>query len=780
MNILFAASEAEPFAKTGGLADIIGSLPSEIATLVKEKHQGKVACVLPKYSAIDTTKFPLERLPGRFLVPVGDSFEEGIVWVYKKSNGVKNLSIYFIENKKYFDRKGLYHEGGKDYPDNAERFIFFSRSILEFCKFVRFKPAIIHCHDWQTGLVPAMLKHNYATDPYFSQTKTVFTIHNLAYQGLFPKDSLPLAHLPWSTFVTEKLEYFGSVSTLKAGIVYSDKVTTVSPTYAKEILTVPEMGKGMTGVIQDRVKDFSGILNGISYNEWNPEKDPHLAQNYSLKSKDLLIEKKKCKEDLQKAMGLPVDANIPLIGVVSRLDRQKGFHYLAPLLEKISLDKIDCQWAILGVGDNTIENELSVLAIKYPNLFKVHFDFSPEVAHKIYAGSDFFFMPSEFEPCGLSQMIALKYGAVPLVSPRGGLLDTIEDWDDKKSKGTGFISKEVSVSGFTDLLKRALEVFKQPYVLEKLIKNGMAQDFSWGTRALSYLKLYESCFSFRKKIIKKGRSWIDGKMILWTLLLTLLISLLFILRSEGTKVLDLNRDALVLEVFSRTDLDPAQVPELEEKLKTFSEVKTVVVTSPEESLNKLENDPNLGIDLNWLKQKKEQLKNSNTILPWSYDCHLSEWDEAHLTGLIKKIEEIRLGGNSVNPILEIHYDKERWSFALSLKNYLKWINTVLFLSTFLLLTGFVGPFIDWVRTTENQTPLMELGRQELFKKYGQLLVLAVVCGMGVHAMIVVAYALSFSPSVWSFQFVEFIPLEMFYALLFLLNSRKSIGTEVEL
>ncbi len=758
MNILFAASEGEPFVKTGGLADIIGSLPWEIASLVNEKHQGKVCCVLPKYSSIPTSQFPLERLPGRFLVPVGDSFEEGIVWVYKK-NGGRTVPVYFIENKKYFDRKGLYHEGGKDYPDNAERFIYFSRAVLECAKFIRFKPSVIHCHDWQTGLLPALLKQHYSSDPYFIQTKTVFTIHNLAYQGVFPQETLKLAGLPLGAFVAEKLEYFGSLSTLKAGIVYADKVTTVSPNYAQEIVTIPDMGKGLTGVIKNRAKDFSGILNGISYAEWNPEKDSALVQNYSLKSKDLLDEKKKCKKDLQLAFGLPPEENVPLIGVVSRLDRQKGFHILASLLEKISQEKIRCQWVILGVGDHQIENELSVLSIQYPALFKVHFDFNPALAHKIYAGSDLFFMPSEFEPCGLSQMIALRYGAVPMVSPRGGLLDTIRDWESRSLEGTGFIAKDVSVASFYELLLKALDVYKIFNVWEKLVRNGMAQDFSWGPRAQSYLELYESCFTFRKKMLKKIKPLVDKKMIFWTFLVSLLFSLLFILRSEGVKVLNLNRDALVLEVYSKTNLEVPDYFQIGEKLKLFPEIKTVVTTSAEESVKKLENDPNLNLDLMWINQKKNEVNASNSILPWSYACSLNKINQDQFQALIKKIEELKLENNS-SPVWEVHYDKERWSYIENLSRTVRWINFIIF-------TGSAGLCFALARSLAQG--FRKRGEEDSgIKKYAWFFFISILCALGVHAILWFAYLFAFEPPNGGFVFGKFMPLEIIYAFIILI------------
>ncbi|MBI3012186.1 MAG: glycogen/starch synthase, partial [Elusimicrobia bacterium] len=303
MNIVYVASEENPFAKTGGLADVLGSLPQSAA----EANGGgktKVLTFLPKYAAVDTQRYPLRPVGGEISVPIGPRLEKGQVWTLTQPlETAPNVKSYFIENRKYFDRPTLYGYGSDDFKDNNERFTFFARGVLEFCKNIGFAPDILHCHDWQTGLIPAYLKIVYHSDPFFQRTRTIFTIHNIAYQGIFPAKTVALAGFPDSEFTPEKLEYYGQLSMLKAGILYADKVTTVSPTYAREVVENPNFGRGMDGLLRERQHDFVGILNGLDYGEWNPAQDSYLAGTFSPRSKNWSAQKKKCKADLQKQIG---------------------------------------------------------------------------------------------------------------------------------------------------------------------------------------------------------------------------------------------------------------------------------------------------------------------------------------------------------------------------------------------------------------------------------------------------------------------------------------------
>lgn len=489
MNILTVASEAEPFVKTGGLADVFGSLPNALARL-KKSNAYHVAALLPKYSQIDEKKYPMELLPGTLRIPIGGKIEEGLIWRLKEQKN-KNAVYYFIENKKYFHRSALYQDEFGDFKDNDQRFIFLSRAVFEFAKQINFKPELIHSHDWQTGLVPAYLKTLYANDPFFSKTKTIFTIHNIAYQGLFPKETFNLTGLAPEEFVSEKCEYYGKVSFLKAGIVYSNKVTTVSPTYAKEIIRDNLFGRGMEGILNTRRSDLNGILNGLDYRLWDPAKDPFISKKYSLKTKNFLNYKMKCKLDLQKFFKLSLKNKTPLIGMVSRLDPQKGLHRLKKMIGVLR-KKYSFQWVILGVGDRKIQRTLYLLTNKYPKEFRAHFNFSPELAHKIYAGSDFFLMPSEFEPCGLSQMISMKYGTIPIVTPTGGLLDSVQDWDSARAKGNGLVAKEISNKAIEAVALRAAALYRNKKEWALLVKSAMKQDFSWGSSAKKYADLFEN------------------------------------------------------------------------------------------------------------------------------------------------------------------------------------------------------------------------------------------------------------------------------------------------
>ena len=426
MKILFAASECVPFCKTGGLADVMGALPKELR---KRRHDVRV--ILPKYRTIRGQEFGIKETREMVHVPIGKRIETGELRVTKTD---KKIPVYFIHHDGYFGRSGLYRTSEGDYPDNAERFLFFCRAVLEACKAMEFRPDIIHVNDWQTGLIPVYLKTFYKNDSFFQHTRTVMTIHNIAYQGIFPKSVLTLGNLDWANFVPEKLEYYDQLSFLKAGLIYADALTTVSPTYAQQIRASYDFGLGMEGVLQHRSLDLQGILNGLDTEEWNPAKDSFLARTFDASS---LLARVENKMALQQACHLPVDPDIPVLGLVARFDPQKGVDLLAEIVP--DLLKRRAQIIVLGQGDLALQARLETLEKEYPDAFRVRSDFNEPLAHQIYGGCDLFLMPSRFEPCGLGQMIAMRYGAVPVVGNTGGLRDTVTPVT--PDAGTGFLFK---------------------------------------------------------------------------------------------------------------------------------------------------------------------------------------------------------------------------------------------------------------------------------------------------------------------------------------------------
>jgi len=457
MRIVMCASEVVPFAKTGGLADVAGALPLSL-----EDQGQEVIVVMPRYKSIQGSQFKINKV------------KEDIA----ASKIGRNIQVYFIENEKYFNRDNLYMDKNGDYPDNLDRFSYFCRRTLQLLKEIKFKADVIHVHDWQASLVPVYLKSAYAKDPFYKDMRTVLTIHNIGYQGLFPKEEFTKLGLDWSLFDMEKLEFYGKVNLLKGGIVFSDIVNTVSPTYAKEIQT-KEFGFGLEGVLAKRKSSLFGILNGIDYSIWDPQTDTFIAeqfwaQDYKGKRKD--------KTDLQKICNLPVTADKPLFGIVSRLAEQKGFDILAEAMDTIC--NLNLQLVILGTGNVKFHTLLSDIVKKYPKVISLHLKFDDVLAHKIYAGSDFFLMPSRYEPCGLGQLISLRYGTIPAVFKTGGLADTID-------KNNGFIFSQYKQEELVKTIKAALGVFKDKQQLDTLIRNAMKCNFSWETSAKAYIRLYE-------------------------------------------------------------------------------------------------------------------------------------------------------------------------------------------------------------------------------------------------------------------------------------------------
>jgi starch synthase len=482
LKVLIASPEVVPFAKTGGLADVAGALPKALARL---GHQVKV--ILPKYRMVDEKKFRLKEREEAPPIPIGDK----LVRVELRSYGPSSTEAeyLFVKSDHHYDRDELYKDPstGFDYQDNDERFILFARGTLEILKAAGWQPDIIHANDWQSALIPAYLKTLYAGDPFFRHTSSVFSIHNLAYQGNFPKSTLEKIGVSEDLFYpTSQFEFWGKVNFMKAGICYADVINTVSETYAVEIQSGAEFGHGLEGVLRTRNKDLYGIVNGIDYEIWSPEKDDFISYSFS---REDLSGKKKNKELLLSLCNLPRRrGRVPLIGIISRLADQKGFDLLAEIADQLM--SLNLQMVILGTGDEKYHRLFERMHLKHPDRISVNLRFDNPLAHLIEAGSDMFLMPSRYEPCGLNQLYSLRYGTVPIVRKTGGLADTIEDYDSKTGKGTGFVFEEYDPSALLDAVKLALRVYRNKNVWTELMKNGMAKDFSWEASAKKYVELY--------------------------------------------------------------------------------------------------------------------------------------------------------------------------------------------------------------------------------------------------------------------------------------------------
>jgi starch synthase len=475
MHIAFVASECVPYSKTGGLADVVGALPRALASL---GHQ--VSVYLPRYR--QTKLADAETVVHSITVPFDDKYRFCSVATAGTSAGVK---FYFVDYPSYFDREALYGTSAADYPDNAERFALFSRAVLEASKILGV-PHVFHCHDWQSALVPVMLRTLYAEDPAFREVGTVFTIHNMGYQGLFPPDILPLLMLPWDLLTMSKMEFFGQVNFLKGALVFSDFVTTVSKKYSQEIQTT-EYGFGLEGVLRNRAATVTGILNGVDYDEWSPQTDKFSVAKYLPQD---LSGKLKCKQDLLNAFGVTnADPKVPVIGIVSRFAAQKGFDLIAQIMDRLAREEMIM--VVLGTGDKPYEDMFVRLNKQFPNKIAIKVAYDNAIAHKIEAGADMFLMPSRYEPCGLNQIYSLKYGTVPIVRATGGLDDTIEPWDARTGKGTGFKFTEYTGEALLATVKQALLAYRDQSSWQTLMRNGMGRDFSWGASAREYGKVYE-------------------------------------------------------------------------------------------------------------------------------------------------------------------------------------------------------------------------------------------------------------------------------------------------
>ncbi|MBI5681684.1 MAG: glycogen synthase GlgA [Deltaproteobacteria bacterium] len=493
MKILFAASEATPYAKTGGLGDVCGALPKALNKLGCD-----VRLIIPFYRQIQESGVRSQESGEKSAIKdtgIQVSVNIGIKETTGRLSGLTPPAlsrkkhafcptVYFLKCDEYYDREYLYSTPDSDYPDNLERFAFFSRGVLEAVKQLDFKPDIIHCHDWQTGLIPAYLKTVYKNVPFYANIKTLFTIHNIAYQGLFPSHMFPITWLPDYVFNPEDMEFWGQINLLKSGIVFSDMITTVSKKYCQEIQT-PKFGFGLEGVLNTKKDKLFGILNGVDYDEWDPAKDKFIPANYTQKN---LSGKILCRKALLKEYGLKIPDDIPLIGIISRFTSQKGFDILSEAMDNIM--SMNIGMVVVGSGERKYSGMFESLAGIYPEKLGVKIAFDDKLAHMITAGCDMILMPSYYEPCGMTQMYALKYGTIPIVRATGGLDDTVQNFDTAAGSGNGFKFHDYSPVALTEKIKKALAAFHSKGAWDKLIQNAMSLDFSWEGSAKKYLELY--------------------------------------------------------------------------------------------------------------------------------------------------------------------------------------------------------------------------------------------------------------------------------------------------
>lgn len=483
LKVLFAASEIAPFAKTGGLGDVAGSLPPALAALGLE-----VRLVMPLHRQVDRQAHGLRNTGLVLNVPAGQGWFPAQVW----EGALPGCRVFLLENHELFDREGLYGPPGGDFGDNPLRFTWFCRAVIELAKAQDFAARVVHAHDWQTALLPAILATG-AWDPGpLRGAATVLTIHNLAYQGIYPRDSYAVTGLPSWLDSPQGLEFWGNISLLKGGLVTAKALTTVSPTYAREIQT-PEGGHGLEGVLAQRRGDLHGILNGVDYEAWSPEHDPYLAAPYS--SHDL-AGKQRCRQALLETYGLkPAGPATTVLGFIGRLAYQKGVDLLAQALPRLMLD--DVRVCILGSGERHYEELLARLAQEHPGRLAAKVVFSEELAHQVTAGSDVLMMPSRYEPCGLNQIYALRYGTPPLVRATGGLVDTVQPFEPLDGQGSGFVFERFHAGDMQCALREALWTHGQPRLWEPLVQNAMAQDFSWERSAQDYARLYAQLSPWR-------------------------------------------------------------------------------------------------------------------------------------------------------------------------------------------------------------------------------------------------------------------------------------------
>jgi starch synthase len=483
MKIAFVSSEIFPYSKTGGLADVAGALPKALSKLRCE-----IKIFTPKYYSIDENKFDLKYLDefGGLKIRVAGKIRT--VRLYKGRLPDSNIDVFFIDCPHYFHRDGFYTDG----CDEDERFVLFSKAVIETLQKLQWKPDVVHCNDWQTGLIPLYIKDNYGWDKFFKSTASVFTIHNIGYQGKFGKNTLANAEIDNKYYYPlGPVEFYGDVSFMKTGISFADVLNTVSETYAKEILT-PEYGSGMENVLAGRKDDLYGILNGVDYSTWTPETDKLIPHNFSRSD---LSNKLKDKKYLLKQIGFSFNKEVPLIGIVSRMAVQKGFDVFTEAAKELL--KLNAQWVVLGSGTEKYERFLTKLSESNNKNFYVKIGYDDKLSHLIEAGADIFLMPSKYEPCGLNQIYSLRYGTVPVVRKTGGLADTIIDYTVDKFNGTGFCFRDYSGASLVSAVNRAIKNFADKNVWEKIQLNGMSKDFSWDSSAKKYIELYKTAIGKR-------------------------------------------------------------------------------------------------------------------------------------------------------------------------------------------------------------------------------------------------------------------------------------------
>jgi starch synthase len=487
LKVFFLSPEVAPFAKTGGLADVAGALPCAL------KKQGvDVSVGLPFYGMVKQGRLSIHKALEGLKVPLGVRVLRGDVLETATQDGVP---VYLFKEEELFNRANLYGTPQGDYGDNLERYTYFSRAALLFAKKAGLSFDVIHCNDWQTGLIPAYLRILYRADPLLSRVASVFTVHNMAYQGLFPADKLAICGLPASEFRPEGVEYWGNISLLKAGIMYADAITTVSPRYSEEIQR-PDFGMGMDAFLKKRSGVLYGILNGADYSTWDPYTDSYISARYRIGNME---GKRTCKAALAHEMGL--DQHLgdgPLLGVISRLTEQKGYDLLVQVAENVF--KLNAGLIILGTGEHKYQRALGELGQKYRERMAVKFGFDESLAHRIMAGADMLLAPSRYEPCGLTQIYALKYGTVPIVRATGGLDDTIQQFDPYSGMGTGFKFHKYEARAFLEQIKKAAKVYHDRATWQRLVENAMMADFSWERSARDYVWLYEKIAKRRQGV----------------------------------------------------------------------------------------------------------------------------------------------------------------------------------------------------------------------------------------------------------------------------------------
>lgn len=472
MKILMVSSEVAPFAKSGGLGDVLGALPAALAAAGNE-----VAVVMPKYGCI--AQEYIDQMEYKFFIYVPVGWRNKYCGVFEIiKDGVK---YYFIDNEYYFGDPYLYKW------NDLERFAFFDKAAMEILKGIEFRPNIVHCHDWQTGMIPVILDAYYKRDEFYENIKTVFTIHNLKYQGIYSIEAVAdFFSVNMGYFTNDKLEFHGCANLLKAGLVYSNAITTVSPTYAEEI-RYPVGGENLDGLLRARENSLFGIINGIDYNEYNPRRDELIFEKYNLNN--FKNGKKQNKMKLQEQLGLPVDGEKVMIGLVSRLVEQKGLDLIAEAMNELM--GMDVQFVVCGTGEEKYENMFRHYAWSCPEKMSANIMFSNELAHKIYAACDLFLMPSMFEPCGLGQLIALAYGTIPIVRETGGLRDTICSYNEFTGEGNGFSFAAYNAHDMMYTIRRAVDFFSKKEIWSKLVRRAMKENFSWEESAKKYIELYE-------------------------------------------------------------------------------------------------------------------------------------------------------------------------------------------------------------------------------------------------------------------------------------------------